>query len=258
MTTYITKLPAPPNTSDALNFNSRADTFLASLPNFVTETNQVIGEINARTGESIVSSQLSASYAVSAASAVNATTWVSGTGYNLGQVVYDNVNFQTYRKKTATNASLATRPGLNPSDWVLLTGTIDFESKQDLSNKILISPKEKRVTLPNTSVTGSTTIDTNTGSIFTYTASSSSASLSPVVFVFSIPSVDYVPSDTVISFILEINKGIQSNSITFPVTVKWSYGVIPTLTANGIDVLGFYSYDRGSSWRGCVISRNIQ
>lgn len=42
----ITDLPQPPLKTDPSNFAERADTFLDSLPDFVTETNAAIGEMN--------------------------------------------------------------------------------------------------------------------------------------------------------------------------------------------------------------------
>lgn len=45
----ITDLPQPPLKTDPANFASRADTFLDSLPDFVTETNAAISEMNAIT-----------------------------------------------------------------------------------------------------------------------------------------------------------------------------------------------------------------
>lgn len=41
----ITPLPTPPSSTDAVNFNSRADAFLGALPQFVTETNTVAAEV---------------------------------------------------------------------------------------------------------------------------------------------------------------------------------------------------------------------
>ena len=45
MTTPITVLPAPPATSDPVNFDVRADDFLGALPTFRTELNTLGGEI---------------------------------------------------------------------------------------------------------------------------------------------------------------------------------------------------------------------
>ena len=42
----ITALPTPPSTDDPTNFDSRADTFLAALPTFVTEANALEADLN--------------------------------------------------------------------------------------------------------------------------------------------------------------------------------------------------------------------
>lgn len=251
--TTVSALPSPPTTGDPISFAQRADAFFAALPNFGTEVNLVASEINSLNNTASSSAAQAAASAASAASASGATIWSSGS-YSQGTVRFDNVNFQTYRKQTTTNNNPNVRPGLNPTDWVLLTGSVDLDSKQDISNKIFLSPKEKRIILPNNS--GSTiTIDTNTGSVFTYTPHTTP--LTTLNFIFTIPTADFVPTDTVITFILEINKGANTNIVSFPNNVKWSFGIAPTLTANGTDILGFYSYDRATTWRGSVIARNI-
>ena len=47
--TPVTDIPTPPQKSDPANFPERADTFLASLPDFVTELNAAISELNEMT-----------------------------------------------------------------------------------------------------------------------------------------------------------------------------------------------------------------
>lgn len=42
----ITQLPTPPTSTDSANFSPRADKFVASLPNFVVEINELSDEIN--------------------------------------------------------------------------------------------------------------------------------------------------------------------------------------------------------------------
>jgi hypothetical protein len=44
--TPITEIPDPPTKSDPVNFADRADTFLASLPDLVTDLNSMISELN--------------------------------------------------------------------------------------------------------------------------------------------------------------------------------------------------------------------
>ena len=57
------------------------------------------------------------------------------------------------------------------------------------------------------------------------------------------------------SFILELTNG-GAFTVTFWVGVKWAGGTVPTLTAAGTDVLGFYSHDGGTTWRGILMAKD--
>jgi phage-related tail fiber protein len=58
------------------------------------------------------------------------------------------------------------------------------------------------------------------------------------------------------SFILNLTNG-GSQAITWWSGVKWADGAAPTLTASGRDMLGFMSYDGGSTWNGVVLAKNL-
>jgi hypothetical protein len=57
------------------------------------------------------------------------------------------------------------------------------------------------------------------------------------------------------SFILELTNG-GSAVITWFSGVKWAGGTAPTLTTSGVDILGFYSHDGGTTWRGLVLAKD--
>lgn len=61
---------------------------------------------------------------------------------------------------------------------------------------------------------------------------------------------------SVSSFILELTNG-GSFTVTWPTSVKWPGGIAPTLTATGLDILGFYSIDSGTNWRGLVLGLQV-
>lgn len=57
------------------------------------------------------------------------------------------------------------------------------------------------------------------------------------------------------SFIFETtNAGLAT--ITWMTGTKWAGGVAPTLTSAGVDILGFYSHDGGTTWRGMVLAKD--
>ena len=60
---------------------------------------------------------------------------------------------------------------------------------------------------------------------------------------------------TVGSFIIELTNG-GAYTFSFLSGVKWAGGTSPTLTSSGIDILGFYTHDGGTTWRGLVLARD--
>lgn len=69
-------------------------------------------------------------------------------------------------------------------------------------------------------------------------------------------TVSNVPaSGTVGAFVLELTNG-GAATVNWFAGVKWSGGTAPTLTAAGVDVLGFYTHDGGTIWRGMVLAKD--
>ena len=68
-------------------------------------------------------------------------------------------------------------------------------------------------------------------------------------------TVSNVPAAGIVaSFILELTN--PGTNVTFWAGVKWPGGTAPTLTAAGVDVLGFYTRDGGTTWRGMVLAKD--
>jgi len=61
-------------------------------------------------------------------------------------------------------------------------------------------------------------------------------------------------SGSVSSFILELTNG--GMNVTWWAGIKWAGGTAPTLTTTGLDVLGFYTHDGGTTWRGTMMSKD--
>ena len=87
-------------------------------------------------------------------------------------------------------------------------------------------------------------IDTSIANVF------SKVITGPITLTFS----NVLPAPAVTSFILELTNG--GSNLTWPTGVKWAGGTKPTLTASGLDILGFYSRDGGATWRGIVLSKD--
>lgn len=71
-------------------------------------------------------------------------------------------------------------------------------------------------------------------------------------------TVSNVPTTgTAIGLILDLTNG-GSATINWWSGVKWAAGTAPTLTSAGRDVLGFFTYDGGTTWTGLVLAKDVK
>lgn len=131
----ITALPVPPTRSDPVNFSARADDFLSALPTFATEANELQADVNAKQIAAANSATNAAASELAANASSNASVWVSGTTYAVGNVRYSPITYLSYRRKTAGAGT--TDPSADPTNWELINGTgnVDLTSTQTLTNK---------------------------------------------------------------------------------------------------------------------------
>lgn len=64
-----------------------------------------------------------------------------------------------------------------------------------------------------------------------------------------------VPATRSFSVLLELTNG-GTGTQTWPAAVKWPSGTAPTLTASGVDLLGFITDDGGTTWRGVQLMKD--
>lgn len=127
----ITQLPTPPSTTDVVNFNDRADNFLAAMPTFVTQTNTVIEQINS-TETNINSKESSATSAASTAtiqagiattkaSEANASATAAYNAQLAAEAVFDSFDDKYLGAK-------ATAPTVDNDGNTLVTGALYFRT----------------------------------------------------------------------------------------------------------------------------------
>lgn len=130
-----------------------------------------------------------------------------------------------------------------------LTTAVSTETSRATAAEALLAPKL------NPTITGlhevatavaALNIDCNAGAVFSKTITTNST-----FTVSNVPS-----SGTVASFVLELTNG-GSHTVTWWSGVKWQNGAAPTLTTSGLDLLGFYTADGGSTWRGLVLAKAV-
>ncbi|MNQ73911.1 hypothetical protein D3C85_886560 [compost metagenome] len=93
----------------------------------------------------------------------------------------------------------------------------------------------------------STVVDCSLGSYFTKTITA--------VTNFTVSNVP--AAGTCASLMLELTNG-GSQTVTWFTGVTWAGGSAPTLTAAGVDVLGFYTLNGGTTWRGFLMAKDIK
>ena len=105
------------------------------------------------------------------------------------------------------------------------------------------TPSVKKELLQN--ITTSNNLDLSTGDVFTKTI------IANTTFTLSNLPV----AGEIKSIILELTNA-GSKTITWWSGIKWEGGVVPVLTTLGVDILGFYTYDAGVTWRGIVLAKD--
>lgn len=110
----IDDLPQAPSRNDSPDdFVSRADAFVAALPDMVSQINESTAFVDTNAAAAVAA-------AAQAAASANVDEWNVGTSYSPGDNVFSPVDFQTYRRKTS--GSGGADPSANATDWALLTG----------------------------------------------------------------------------------------------------------------------------------------
>ena len=136
---------------------------------------------------------------------------------------------------------LATTPTLAGAT---LSGTLSC-ADQILDRPVLEDYAIQGVAIGNTGATR--TIDLESGNFFSATLDQA------CTFTFSNPAA----SGDFCGFALALTNG-DAYTITWPASVDWVGGTAPTLTASGLDLLVFVTYDGGTTWLGLVSGTDIK
>lgn len=158
------------------------------------------------------------------------------------QFVYDGTTWEVYAQIGGQGGSVVTLDGVQ----TLTNKTIAFSGNTltgvaPTSNPVLTGLKETKAAI------AASDIDLSLGNYFTKTISATTT--------FTVSNVP--ASGTTASFILELTNG-GSETVNWFSGVTWAGGTAPTLTAAGVDVLGFYTFDGGTTWRGLVVATDIK
>ena len=143
-------------------------------------------------------------------------------------------------KLVLTNDTVGDHVITIPKKTMTLAGTDDAVLKSgSIMTGAITALRETKVAM------GANDIDLSAGNLFTKTISGAT----------TLTVSNWLASGNANSFILELTNG-GSAVITWFAGVKWASGTAPTLTASGVDILGFYSHDGGTTVRGMVLSKD--
>ena len=142
---------------------------------------------------------------------------------------------------TATNTQTLTNKTLGATT---LSGMLSA-ADQIINRPVLEDYAIEGVAIGNTGATR--TIDLVDGNFFSATLDQA------CTFTFSNPAA----SGDFCGFSLALTNG-GAFAITYPASVDFVGGVAPTLTAAGLDLLVFLTYDGGTTWLGLVAGLDIK
>jgi hypothetical protein len=133
----------------------------------------------------------------------------------------------------STSAGALTNLGAAPLASPTFTGTVTTATAD-----LLGSVRSNIVTV------AASAVDCSTGNYFIKTASGALTW-----------TVTNVPASRAYSFLLELTNGGTGTQTWFS-GIKWPGGTAPTLTASGVDLLGFITDDGGTTWRGVQLMKD--
>lgn len=138
---------------------------------------------------------------------------------------------------------------LNADQTVTVAGSMTTQAINMVDN-LLTRPVLKDYAIDGSAIgnTGATrTFDLSTANFFSATLDQAST------FTFSNPA----GTGDFCGFVLALTNG-GAFTITWPASVNWPGGTPPTLTASGLDILVFVTYNAGTDWSGLVAGLDVK
>jgi hypothetical protein len=118
---YIASADGLPRTSTEIN------TLVGQLNTSIGQINTSVSEVNTNAQTATTKANEASASATASASSANVTGWVSVNTYTLGQNVFSQINYQTYRRKTVGAGT--TDPANDSTNWEALKSPLALNTK---------------------------------------------------------------------------------------------------------------------------------
>ena len=182
-------------------------------------------------------------------------TAVTSTGAELN--ILDGVTASTAELNlldgvTASTAEINYIDGVTSAIQTQLDAKVDetHTGDVDITGELVVQSYNETYQSVSSS-SNTTTINCETGNVFASTLSENTT------FTFTNPPAN----NTAYGFSLKLIQDASASgyTVTWPTTIDWPDGTIPTLTnvANAIDQFVFYTHDGGSNWYGFTAGKNL-
>ena len=182
-------------------------------------------------------------------------TAVTSTGAELN--ILDGVTSSTAELNlldgvTASTAEINYIDGVTSALQTQLDAKVDetHTGDVDITGELVVQSYNETYQSVSSS-SNTTTINCETGNVFASTLSENTT------FTFTNPPAN----NTAYGFSLKLIQDASASgyTVTWPTTIDWPDGTIPTLTnvANAIDQFVFYTHDGGSNWYGFTAGKNL-
>lgn len=174
--------------------------------------------------------------------AIDKTKFVRGNNLAATDFDFDDAgNFISVKTDATSSVGIALAAAATPDASATVSGKVNLQIDQVLGDgRKIVDQISGRY-----EAAASAALDTRVAEVFSRTVSGATT------FTFTNPNA----AGVVTTFVLELTNG-GAAAVTWPTGTKWEGGTAPTLTASGVDILGFYTRDGGTTWRGIFLSKD--